>query len=307
MTGDVDAVRAGDQTLFAWTDDSHPDAEPVLASIDGAGHVRGPNRAFDGGAGGTLVGLAAGPAGGVIAWEEPFRRGRASKRVVLARVDLTAIAADASAEIALDLQGRGAPELAGLADGFGLLAPTRVCAVNAPCDDAAVLPTFVRFDAKLAPVQVEPLRLGILRDPASAGWGMSCDSGNACLALAAVPAVADQPLRVLAVDLARRAVPFRAPTPLPPPPSPSPTSPPLASGKARSSRSSLPRTTRRPSATIRRASQSRLSTEPPRPSRSRSSRGRSPSAGSRSPRPAGPRMARRWRGSHATPGIPRCT
>jgi hypothetical protein len=216
LAGEVDAVRAGDQALFAWTDASQPDERPVIASVDPAGHVRGPNRAFEGGAGGALVGLTAGPAGIAIAWEEPFRRGRATKRVTLARVDPGAIATDAAASISLDLQGRGAPEISGLADGFALLAPARVCAMDSPCEEAPVLPTFVRLDAKLAPVQVEPLRLGILRDVASAGWGLACDNGKTCLALAAAPAAEDRSLRVLAVDLASRPNAFRAPTPLPP-------------------------------------------------------------------------------------------
>ena len=217
MAGDVDAVRAGDQTLLAWTDASQPDERPVLASVDAAGHVHGPKRAFEGGSGGTLVGLASGPAGVAVAWEEPFRRGRSSKRVTLARVDLSTTVVDVGASITLDLQGRGAPELAGLADGFALLAPARACAANGRCDDAPVLPTFVRLDAKLAPRQVEPLRLGILRDPATAGWGMACDPAKACLVLAAAPSPEDQSVRVFAVDLASRPIAFRPPTPLPPP------------------------------------------------------------------------------------------
>ncbi len=218
MGSDLDAVRVGEKTLFAWTDVSRADAEPELATIDGAGHVLGPKRAFEGGSGGTLVGLASGPAGAVVAWEEPFRRGRASKRVTIARVDLAATAADAGAEITLDLQGRGVPEIAGTRDGFALVAPSRTCATTSRCDDAAVLPTYVRFDAKLAPVQVEPLRLGILREPASAGWGLACDPAGTCLVLAAVPGQDQQPLRVLAVDLASRPNAFRPPTPLPAPP-----------------------------------------------------------------------------------------
>jgi hypothetical protein len=217
MGSDVDAVSLGETTLFAWTDTSQADAEPILASVDGAGHVVGPKRAFEGGSGGTLAGLASGPAGAVIAWEEPFRRGRASKRVTLARVDLDKTAADPAAEITLDFQGRGAPEIAGLADGFGVLAPARACAANAPCDDSATLPTFVRFDAKLSPIQVEPMRLGILRDPASTGWSLTCDEGKTCLALASAPSQ-EQPLRLMAVNLKARPNAFRVPTPLPPPP-----------------------------------------------------------------------------------------
>ena len=171
MAGDVDAVRAGAQIIFAWTDASQPDPQPMLASLDPANHLHGPKRAIERGFGGTLVGLAAGPAGAVVAWEEPFRRGRTSKRITLARVDPAAPQVDSATEVALDLQGRGAPVIVGMADGFALLAPARVCVDERPVRRSLVLPTFVRFDPKLAVTQVEPLRLGILRDRASARVG----------------------------------------------------------------------------------------------------------------------------------------
>ncbi|MGO8992314.1 MAG: hypothetical protein ACLQVI_03225 [Polyangiaceae bacterium] len=217
IAGDVDAVRVGDQILLAWTDASQPDPQPMLASIDAAAHLHGPKRAIEGGFGGSLVGLAAGPAGAVVAWEEPFRRGRSSKRITLARVDPAGPAVDATTELPLDLQGRGVPEIAGLADGFAFLAPARVCAANAPCDDPPVVPTYVRLDAKLAVTQVEPLRLGVLRDRASAGWGLACDGGKTCLVLAAAPSAEDPSQRVAAVNLPLRTTVYRPPTALPPP------------------------------------------------------------------------------------------
>ena len=115
-------------------------------------------------------------------------------------------------------RGAASPRIGGMADGFALLAPARVCKTNAACDDPLVLPTFVRFDAKLAATQVEPLRLGILRDRASAAWGLACDSGKGCLALAATTAAEDASVRVLAVNLSPRSTPFRPPTAAPPPP-----------------------------------------------------------------------------------------
>ncbi len=217
MAGDVDAVRVGEQTLFAWTDASRPDEEPVLTSIDAAGHVHGPKRAFEGGSAEPSSGSPREVRGRSSRGKSRSGVVASTKRVALARVDLATTAVDPTAEIALDLQGRGAPELAGLADGFALLAPARACALNAPCDDATVLPTFVRLDAKLAPLQVEPLRLGILRDAASAGWGLACDAGKSCLTLAAAPSAAERATRILAVDLAIRPLAFRPPTPLPPP------------------------------------------------------------------------------------------
>ncbi len=221
LAGDVDAVRVGDETLLAWTDATQPDPAPTLAAVDDAGHVRGPKRAVEGGAGGTLVGLASGPAGAVVAWEEPFRRGRASKRVLLGKVDVKALAVDAAAVAPLDLQGNGAPELAALSSGFALLAPTLACAADASCEGAPVLPTFVRFDASLGVVQVVPFRLGALRQPASTGWSLSCAAAaDDCLALA-VAADEAGATRVSAVSLRPRPNAFRAPiAPAPPPDAP---------------------------------------------------------------------------------------
>jgi len=217
VAGDVDAVRVGAETCLAWTDASQPDPQPVLAMVDDAGHVRGPKRAIEGGAGGTLVGLASGPAGAAIAWEEPFRRGRSSKRISLARVDTKSAEVDAATITPLDLQGHGAPELAGLADGFALLSPARACNQGEACGDAPVLPTYVRLDAKMAVVQVDPFRLGILREQASTGWSLAC-ANNGCLALAVAPATETGAARVLAVDLRPRVTSFRAPVAAAPPP-----------------------------------------------------------------------------------------
>jgi hypothetical protein len=217
IAGDVDAVRIGDETCLAWTDDSQPDPQPALAIVDAAGHVRGPKRAIEGGAGGTLVGLASGAAGVAIAWEEPFRRGRASKRISLARVDAKSAEVDATTITPLDLQGHGAPELAGLTDGFALLSPARACNRGEACGDGPVLPTYVRLDAKMAVAQVDPFRLGVLREQASAGWSLACAS-NGCLALAVAPATDTGVARVLAVDLRPRATSFRSPIGAAPPP-----------------------------------------------------------------------------------------
>jgi hypothetical protein len=215
LAGDVDAVRVGDETLLAWTDATQPDPAPTLAAVDDAGHVRGPKRAIEGGAGGTLVGLASGPAGAVVAWEEPFRRGRASKRVLIGKVDVKGLAVDAAAVAPLDLQGNGAPELAALSSGFALLAPTLACAADASCEGAPVLPTFVRFDANLGVVQVVPFRLGVLRQQASTGWSLSCAIDD-CLALAVAADETGTP-RVSAVSLRPRPNAFRAPiAPAPP-------------------------------------------------------------------------------------------
>ena len=279
MLGDVDAVRAGDRVLVAWTDASQPDPQPMLASIDAAGAVAGPKRAVSGGFGGMLVALAAGPAGAVLAWEEPARRGRSSKRVTLGKVDRRRPRLTRRAKSPSICKGMARRRLPGLADGFALLAPARACTANETCDDPTALPTFVRMDAKLRRSRRwSRSGIGVLRDRASTGWSLACDPASAaasCLALAAATPKDDPQLHFYSVDLPKRETTFRAPV-APPPPrdaprrstpstpspraSPSSTWPRRTSAAAASSPRSRPRTTKRPSTTTTRPSRSRSST-----------------------------------------------
>ncbi len=215
MSGDVDVARAGDAHVLAWTDRSEADPQVMIASVDDAGKVRGPRRAIDVSAGSSLVGVIGGPAGAMLAWDEPFKRGRAARRVSFARVDATP-AVDAKGAAVLELQGRGAPELVATTDGFAVLAPVRACLAkgDASCADAPVIPTLVRFDPRLAITQVEPLRLGSVREPSTLGWGLTCGADR-CVALAATN---ESPARVRSADLRPRASAFRSP--LVPPPLP---------------------------------------------------------------------------------------
>jgi hypothetical protein len=211
LRGDVEEVRVGDQTIFAWTDITHPDPQPVLAALDANGKLHPPQRAIVGGSGGTVVGLAGGGAEGALAWEEPFRRGRSGRRITLARVDPATVTLDASAQASVEIQGRGAPEITDDSGGFALLAPARTCVENEPCGDPPPIPTYIRFDDKLAIAQVEPLRLGLLRENAESAWGLTC--GSRCLALATAPPTEASPApRIVSADLRHRTTPFHEPS-----------------------------------------------------------------------------------------------
>jgi hypothetical protein len=99
----------------------------------------------------------------------------------------------------VELAGRAAPELHATPSGFAILAPLRDCDLaSARCADAAIVPTVLRTDGALAPVQREPLGFGT--DPASMAWGMTC-SGEVCLALAASGAT---PARVRVAEVRSR-------------------------------------------------------------------------------------------------------
>ncbi len=214
VTGDVDVVAAGDAFVFAWTDRTGEDPEVTLAIVDGAGKLQAPRRAMESIGGGSLAGLVAGKAGIVLAWDESTRRVRPSRRVHLSKV--TPGGSPAAQEIgAVEVQGRGAPELVATDAGFAMLFPASVCvsasassAPNAPpCASSGIAPTFVRFDAQGIAGETQPIRLGDRHDAAAVAWSLDC-AGDKCAALAAT---SETPTPVSLVDLAPRATPFRAP------------------------------------------------------------------------------------------------
>jgi hypothetical protein len=200
VSGDVDVARLGDRYVFAWTDRSLADPEVTLASVGEDGAVQAPRRALSAAGGSALVGLSTGPAGGLLAWDAPNRRGRPTRRVYLAHIDPLGELDGRAA--AIDLAGRASPELAATQTGFALTGAARAA-------EGGSIPTFVRFDANLTPVQTEPLLFGMAddREVAHVAWGLSCN-GDRCSTLAAANA---DPLRVRSIDLAARTTTFVAP------------------------------------------------------------------------------------------------
>lgn len=214
VSGDVDVVAAAGGWLLAWTDATGEDAQVTLAMVDAAGKVRGPRRAMDAVGGTRLVGLAAGPAGAALAWEEPRGRAREMRALHVAGV-VTEGEPAAQPVSAFDVASRVAPELVATARGFALVAAAHACVAGASGDacEGPVMPTFLRLDARLAPEQAEPLLVGSAREGAALAWGLHCE-GDRCVALAAT---GDSPTPIYTVDLAPRASPFAVPVAPPPP------------------------------------------------------------------------------------------
>jgi hypothetical protein len=214
VNGDIDVVSLPDAQLLAWTDRTGEDAQIMLARIDAAGRVTGPVPAMDSVGGSALVGLAAGPAGAALAWEEPTARLHPLHALHLATVSMDRLAAQpvTSVETATGTP----PEFTSTIGGFALLASAHGCEAGASSGSCAgpIVPTFVRFDARLASLQAEPVVLGEGPAATALGWGLQC-AGERCLALAAT---GETPTPVFAVDLAPRSSPF--PTPISPPPPP---------------------------------------------------------------------------------------
>jgi hypothetical protein len=213
VSSDVDVAPFAGGWLFAWTDATGEDEEILLATVDAAGRVQGPRRALDAVGGARLVALAAGPAGAALAWQETRGKAREMHSLHLASIDVAEPAAKPGT--ALEVATRAVPELVATEHGFGLVVPARACAAGAADDhcDAPVVPSFVRFDARLSPVQTEPLLVGDAHAEASLGWNLRCD-GDHCVALAAT---ADSPTAIYAVDLPPRASGFAAPLAVAPP------------------------------------------------------------------------------------------
>jgi hypothetical protein len=228
---DFEIVTAGDGLLLAWTDRSGLDPEVTVAAVDAAGAARPPVRPVSPVGGSSLVALASGKAGTALAWDEPSKRARPTRRVHLAIIAPGGAAAAApaaaagangnatSAGVAIEVQGSAPPELVATEDGFALLAPARSCALTDTPDACAAsvpLPTFVRLDAKLAVVQTEALRLldaSSTVGDASLAWSLDC-ARNRCIALAAPN---QSPAPIHAVDLVKRTSAYRSPL-IPAPP-----------------------------------------------------------------------------------------
>lgn len=197
VSGDVEVVRGAGHLIFAWTDRTAEDPAVVAAALADDGKVEGPSKLVEAHGGAVLLGLATGASGTAVMWEAPARRTSDARRLYTARVS-GSLRIDGRPS-SLELMGRATPELVATAAGFAILAPMRDCDPGSPrCTDAAVLPTVVRTDGRLAHVQREPLGFGT--DPASMAWGLTCRE-DVCLALAASGAL---PARVRTAEVRTR-------------------------------------------------------------------------------------------------------
>jgi hypothetical protein len=214
VSGDVDIATLPEGHLLAWTDRTGEDAQVMLARVDAAGRVTGPTPAMDSVGGSSLVALASGAQGAALAWEEPGARAHSQHALHLAAISNTD-GLSAQPITSVEIASGSAPELTATSGGFALLAPAHACMASAstgPCL-GPIAPTFVRFDARLAPVQAEPIVLGDGSAATALGWGLRC-TGERCVALAAT---GETPTPIFAVDLEPRTSPFTTPTmaPLP--------------------------------------------------------------------------------------------
>ena len=198
VSGDIEVARAPSRLVFAWTDRTTEDPSVGAAGLTDEGVVEPARKVVEGRGGATLLGLAAGKAGAALVYEAPALKGAGDARHVYAAHIGPGPALDGKS-VPFEVMGRGAPEMVATETGFALLAPQRDCDTGSPrCLEAPVIPSLVRTDAALVPVQREPFGFGT--DPAQLAWGMTCDH-DLCVALAASGA---SPSRVRAAEVRSR-------------------------------------------------------------------------------------------------------
>jgi hypothetical protein len=208
VDSDVEVAAVAGGWVLGWTDRTGEDARVMLASVDAAGHPSGPFPALNELGGSSLVALTAAGSGVALAWESPRTRGRSYRVLHLASVPAVGPLV-AQPVTSMRIVGSAKAELVPAGDGFGLLTvPTGVCVSgDAPLPDCPAVPTFVRYDGRLATLQAEPFLVGDPRVQASLGWGLHC-AGDRCIAMAAT---SESPTPIFAVDLAPRTSPFAPP------------------------------------------------------------------------------------------------
>jgi hypothetical protein len=210
---DMDAVAVPSGVVFAWTDREHADPDVVVAAVDTRGVVTPPRAVATGRGGSSLTALAGGATGALLAWEDPRKRTRGTRRVSTLFVGVDG-AADTSGP-AFDVLGGTTPELRAVGDGFALLGWSRACAPAqdaAACASATPSPLFVRIGADGKVAQIEPLYVSDMSTPALA-WNLDC-TATRC---AALEATSEKDTRVFAVDLPARPSSFK-PLAIPTPP-----------------------------------------------------------------------------------------
>lgn len=194
---EIEMVRSGASgVLFSWTSDAGLDPSVQIAFVDERDRVTPPRPLSTAFSGARLLGLYPAPSGALVAWERPAVRPRASRRVTLERLNE---AGDATASTVLELEGKGAPEIAVGERNVTVLGRMRVCGraeTDDTCRAAPFTPALVELDPALLPVRAERIEAGDPPEPVVQSWSLAC--GARCLALALAPPEKDVGQAVLA-------------------------------------------------------------------------------------------------------------
>ncbi len=208
---DLDFARAGGGYVLAWSDRDRIDSRVMLAALDAGGRPRGAPRAATPGRGEQALVAVVRPhskAGtAYLAWENLLDRPSSAREILVAPLSAEGALGAERAVIGIVASDGTVPELVATRDGLAALTLAPPCAVSQPCEGADGVPTFVRFDRHLAPIEAEPLRLDALEGEAAAmAWGLHC--ADECGVLAAEGSA---PARVFSVTLRSLGRHWRAP------------------------------------------------------------------------------------------------
>jgi hypothetical protein len=165
---DFDLTPFGDALVVAWSDSRDGESRVYRALVASDGRVTLPAGPLT-----TPLGEQAlvrvlsrrGSPRAFFAWESPGERDG-----MLRAIDVASLAPDGRVStergrILLESDDGTVPELAAVGDGLAALTLAPACESDADCDEANVMPTFVRFGPSFDVLASEPLRL----EPLSGG------------------------------------------------------------------------------------------------------------------------------------------
>jgi hypothetical protein len=186
---DFDLALVGDALVAAWSDTRDGESRVYRAVV-------GPDRAVRGAEGPltpplgeqALVRVVSQPGAtrAWVVWESISERRAETRMFDLAGIDASGRLSPERARLEFESDEGAVPELAALKDGVAALTLASACRRGDTCEEADVMPTFVRFGPTLALQASEPLRLEALAgDGAELGWGLACRETR-CFALAAL-------------------------------------------------------------------------------------------------------------------------
>ncbi len=209
---DLDAATVGDRLVLAWTDRRSLDPHIVSAVVDvSAQVVAKPGRLTPPQGEQTLVRLLSPGVGAkraFIAFESLAARPSSGRSLTLSTLNADGRLTGAPIELGFSGDDGGVPEFATIGDGLSVLTLAAMCRRAGQCSGTEIAPSYVRFDAELAVVASEPLRLEPLQGaPAELGFGLGCSTAG-CFAIAAQARV---PAPVFATELEARSDRFQPP------------------------------------------------------------------------------------------------
>ncbi len=206
---DFDLGVVENSLLVAWSDLRDGESRVYRAVVANDGNVSVPDGPLTPPLGEqALVRVVSRPGAprAFAAWENLADRDGDVRAFDIAGVDAAGRSTAERARVELESDDESVPEFAAAGDGVAALTLAAACPRNGDCNDADVMPTFVRFGANLRVQASEPLRLDSLDGaPAELGWELSCRDAH-CFALAAL---GDAPAPVFLTTLERRSDAYR--------------------------------------------------------------------------------------------------